>query len=154
SLNQVYVGSAPTGGSSSGQVFVLKGSDHSIVAQFSAGSPSSAVNAQSYIAVDDNVDLSFPDPLLYVANFNGNDVTIFRLSATSAVPIAIVGTGAGPPSVAVNPVTHRVYVGNTGDTTMTLIDGISKSVAGTLSLPMRPAFLAVDAAESRIYVSS
>ncbi|NTU72006.1 MAG: beta-propeller fold lactonase family protein [Coriobacteriia bacterium] len=51
------------------------------------------------------------------------------------VPIATVGVGLSPAAIAVNPITHRVYVANFYDDTVSVIDGVTDSNVATIPMP-------------------
>lgn len=50
--------------------------------------------------------------------------------------IATLGTGTQPNAVAVNPVSHRVYVANSGSDNVTIVDGSTNTTAATVALPV------------------
>jgi YVTN family beta-propeller protein len=49
--------------------------------------------------------------------------------------IATIGTGTQPNAVAVNPVSHRVYVANSGSDNVTIVDGSTNTTAATVAFP-------------------
>src|SRR2546430_275268 len=63
---------------------------------------------------------------IYVANFNGNDVTVIdgATNSTGTVP-----AGPHPYAVAVNAVTNKVYVANERDSSVTVIDGATNTTS-------------------------
>jgi YVTN family beta-propeller protein len=63
-------------------------------------------------------------------------------------------TGAGPVSIAVNEKTGRVYVANSVDRSVTVIDGDTDLVVTTVPTAARPYAIAVDEREDRVYVSN
>jgi len=67
---------------------------------------------------------------------------------TMAVPV-----GVSPEGIAVNSVTNKIYVTNTGDNTVTVIDGATN---GTTTVPVGsgPRALAVNATTNKIYVAN
>jgi YVTN family beta-propeller protein len=69
--------------------------------------------------------------------------------------IASIGTGTSSftNEVAISPTTNRVYVTNTDDDTVTVIDGSSNSVITALPVS-RPADVSVNPATNRVYVTS
>ena len=66
---------------------------------------------------------------------------------------ANVPTGQAPSSIAVNPVTGKIYVVNAIDGTVTVIDGKTNTTV-TVSGIVTPAGIAVNPASNKIYVSS
>ena len=84
-------------------------------------------------------------------------VAAFAVLATAAAAQTLqprIAVGSNPLSVAVNPVTGKVYVANSGSNNVTIIDGASSSVITTLPVSTYPAWIAVDAEANRIYASS
>jgi YVTN family beta-propeller protein len=63
-------------------------------------------------------------------------------------------TGAGPVSIAVNEKTGRVYVANSGDRSVTVIDGDTDLLVTTVPTAARPYAIAVDERVDRVYVSN
>lgn len=81
-----------------------------------------------------------------------------RSCTNCRVPVATVPVGEMPHSVAVNPVTNRIYVGGLGSNSITVIDGSTKSVLTTIQLPSPPRAdrqtVVVNTIANRIYVAS
>jgi YVTN family beta-propeller protein len=48
--------------------------------------------------------------------------------------LGTLGVGARPLGVAVNPETNRIYVANSGDDTVSVIDGATDTVIATVDL--------------------
>ena len=69
------------------------------------------------------------------------------------LPIATVSVGHHPQAVAVDESTNLVYVANTLDSTITVIDGASNKVAATLKGGKNPHAIAVDAPAGAVYVA-
>ena len=72
--------------------------------------------------------------------------------------VATIPVGSDPVGVAVDPNTHTVYVTDSGDDSVTVIDGATDSVTATISLPSNitgspsPNGIAVDPATDLVYV--
>ncbi|HUI28700.1 MAG TPA: YncE family protein [Candidatus Acidoferrales bacterium] len=66
--------------------------------------------------------------------------------------MATIPTGALPTDVVVNPVTDKIYVSNTYDSTVTVIDGARNSTA-TIHACFAPQMLVVNPAMNRIYAA-
>ena len=145
-LNRVYVGNT------NGQFYVLDGATHAQLASMTLGSGLPFNGTLNYIAVDEG------NGHVYVADYNGDGqghglVTVLDGNNNHNV-IATLLTGAGPGTVAINTINHRVYVANYDGKSMTFIDGTALVALTTLPTPLTATFLAVDAAESRIYTSN
>jgi hypothetical protein len=137
-LNRVYIGNTTH------HLFVLNGADDSIIADLDAYSASPFIGTQQGIAVDES------NGHVYVL---GDDLLEVLDGATNAT-LAQFYAGQGATSVAVNPLTHRVYVGAAADKMITFVDGTTLNIVGWLTVPLEPDLLVVDAAESRIYTSN
>ncbi len=64
-----------------------------------------------------------------------------------------VSAGTGPVSVAVNPVTNKIYVANSGSNNVTVIDGATNSTT-TVSAGTGPRAVAVNPVTNKIYVAN
>ena len=72
-------------------------------------------------------------------------------TASSGYATTSISIGAsGANSVAVDPALHRVYTGN-NNSTVSIIDAVSRAVIGSVSLPSQPADVAVDTATHTVY---
>lgn len=89
---------------------------------------------------------------IYVANYNGNNVTVINglTNATSTVP----NTGNTPNAFAVNVVTNKIYVANFNGNSLTVIDGSNDTVKTTISLGNQASSVVVNPVTNKIYVSS
>lgn len=67
-------------------------------------------------------------------------------NSTTTVPV-----GLNPGSFVVNPATNKVYVGNPGDSTVTVVDGATNATT-TVPLDVAPFAMAVDSTLNKIYV--
>jgi YVTN family beta-propeller protein len=59
--------------------------------------------------------------MIYVANTHSNNVTI--IDGKTNFVVAVVDSGEGPYSIAVNTVTNKIYVANRLSSKVTVIDG-------------------------------
>ena len=75
------------------------------------------------------------------------------LPACAQTAVATVGAGSGPNSVAVNPVTNKIYVANAGSANVTVIDGATNSTA-TVSAGTTPISVAVNPLTNKIYIAN
>ena len=65
--------------------------------------------------------------------------------------VATVPVGLSPVAIAVDSVTNKIYVGNSGDSSVTVIDGISDSTS-TVKMPFAPQGIVVNPITNKIYV--
>ena len=63
-------------------------------------------------------------------------------------------TGSGPEGIAVNPTTNRVYVANTSDSSVTVIDGATDTVLATVRTGSYCQAVAVNPTTNKIYVAN
>jgi YVTN family beta-propeller protein len=74
--------------------------------------------------------------------------TTFALTNPTTVPV-----GTDPNAIAINSVTNRAYVTNTGSNNVTVIDGATRTVLTTVAVSGSPtAGLAIDETRNRVYV--
>jgi len=71
----------------------------------------------------------------------------------SANSTATVRVGSQPVAIVVNPVTNKIYVGNTGSGTVSVIDGATDAVTATIKVGALPYVVAANPATNKIYVS-
>ena len=81
----------------------------------------------------------------------GRTITVFD-GATNG--IAYVAVRNGPSEVAGNAVTNRVYVANSGDNTVTVLDGVTNSVVATVAVGTFPSGITawVNPSDNRTYL--
>jgi YVTN family beta-propeller protein len=65
-----------------------------------------------------------------------------------------IATGANPDAIAVNKATNRIYVVNSGAGYVSVLDGATDEVTGTLRTDRRPYYIAVNEATNKAYVSN
>lgn len=70
---------------------------------------------------------------------------------TAGTPIA---TGTAPLSVAINPITNKLYVANSGSDNVTVINATTGAVVTTIPVGDYPAWIAANSETGRIYVST
>ncbi|MGH9583494.1 MAG: YncE family protein [Bryobacteraceae bacterium] len=81
-------------------------------------------------------------------------ILAMTLCATAyAQSSAMIAVGASPGGVAVNPETNTIYVTNTGDGTVSAIDGATNSVTATISVGNQPLAIAMNPATNRVYIA-
>lgn len=64
-----------------------------------------------------------------------------------------VKVGEAPVAIAINPVTNKIYVANSGGDTISVIDGSTDSVSANIKVGPRPYTIAVNSATNKIYVT-
>jgi YVTN family beta-propeller protein len=92
---------------------------------------------------------------IYVANQNSNDVTIIDGANNTSLSVP---AGTTPVSVAVNPLTNKVYVANEGVSpnagSVTIIDGATATVTGTIPAGRGSFSVAVNPVTNKVYVAN
>jgi YVTN family beta-propeller protein len=107
---------------------------------------------------------------IYVPNQCGNDTTCAYPYSQGTLTVVdgatndptTVNVGYYPSTVAVNPVTNRIYVANqcgsdptcAGDGTVSVIDGVSNTVIATVTVGSEPYGVAVNSVTNNIYVAN
>jgi YVTN family beta-propeller protein len=80
---------------------------------------------------------------------------IFAVDGAADAVVATLQGGYAPYAVAVNAVTHRVYVGNAGEPTVTVIDAQSNTVVGSpITVGSVPISVAVNPRTNRVYTAN
>src|SRR2546427_505320 len=75
------------------------------------------------------------------------------LAAHAQTVTATVMAGINPYSVALNPVTNKIYVANSNDSVVTVIDGANNTTT-TVNVGVFPKSVAVNPVENKIYVAN
>ncbi|MCU1248887.1 MAG: beta-propeller repeat protein [Edaphobacter sp.] len=88
---------------------------------------------------------------LYVTRVGSADVLVVDLESRAHTVIKV---GNYPCAIAVNPKTHMAYVTNYADDTVSVIDGASGTVRGTIPVGSHPQSVAVDPTRNRVYVGN
>src|SRR5205814_2130305 len=89
---------------------------------------------------------------LQSANAGGFDAFIAKIADPSV--IATIGVGSSPAAVGVNPNTNRIYVANTNNNNVSVIDGSTNSVIATVAVGSVPIGVGVNPNTNRIYVAN
>jgi YVTN family beta-propeller protein len=87
---------------------------------------------------------------LYVVDPEHEGIAIVVTNGT----VKSLRTGLGPVSIAVNEQTGRVYVANSGDRSIAVIDGSTDTVIAMGSTTAKPYAIAVDEVNDKVYVSN
>ena len=77
-----------------------------------------------------------------------------RLRSPSTNSTTAVSTELAPWSLAVNPVTNKIYVANWDSANETVIDGATNSATATLTVGTGPGGIAVNPVTNRVYVTN
>jgi len=85
----------------------------------------------------------------YVTLGDTNQLAIVDVAART---VSRVGVGANPASVAVSPDHRRVYVGNSGSATVSVLDATTNAVVASIPVLTGPGSLAVTPDGGRLYV--
>ncbi len=100
---------------------------------------------------------------VYVTNKTPGTVSVIDGGTNAVTATIVVGSPtciSGPPgacspgAVAVDPSTHKVYVANYGDDTVSAIDGTTNTVVATIHVRSNPRAVAVDPSTHRVYVGT
>src|SRR2546425_359551 len=84
---------------------------------------------------------------------------VFGLSGIFVTPVeayqvtVTIAVGSNPNGVAVNPLTNRIYVANSDDNTVSVIDGATNAVVDRVHVGTNPSGVAVNPATNRISVT-
>lgn len=153
-LTTVFVGSVPEGvaGDPSGaRVFVTNTDDGTVSVIDTATNQVLDVvqvgNGPSGIAVGAT--------RAWVTNRDDNTVSVLDISSPSGVTVtATIQVGRGPLGVAVDPAGVHVYVANSLDNTVTVIDAFSHTPVALIPVGPYPTGMALDPAGRTLYVAS
>ena len=74
------------------------------------------------------------------------------LPAVAQTVLPRITVGTAPVAIAVNPVTSKVYVANSGSNNLSIIDGATRTVIGTLPTGANPRWVGVNPETNRILV--
>jgi YVTN family beta-propeller protein len=85
-------------------------------------------------------------------NYATDNVTVIDGGSNSV--IATVRVGARPQAIAIDSLSHRVYVANNRGDTVTVIDGTNDSVIATVKTSGGPYAIVVDSATNRAFVAN
>ena len=116
----------------------------SLRATAQAGEPSSALINRSGIVFNKVASK------IYVVDCMHGAISIVDATGTAKS----IKVGSGPEAIAVNSRTGRVYVANSGDRSVSVIDGTKDAVVATVASAARPYAIAVDELANKVYVSN
>ncbi len=164
-LEQESFSSAPnTSGSAAmatylNNVFVVNGSSNNVSAYFPASpsGPNSSPFQQTFADANAITPTAIVvDPVgtgkLFVSNSGSNNVSVFTLNNSGNwQQVTTIGVGANPQAMVINQVTHTVYVADSGDSKVYVIDANSYAVT-SVNVGSSPRSIAVNEVTNKIYV--
>jgi YVTN family beta-propeller protein len=165
--NQVVVSSALGTNGAAGMatyfnnVFVANGASNSISAYFPV-SPSGP-NGQAFQQTFSDPNGITPtaivvDPSgtgkLFVSNSGSNNVSVFTVNSDTGnwQQVATLSVGMDPQAMAINHVTHKLYVADLGDSKVWIVDASNNAVLTSVSVGAQPRSIAVNEVTNKIYV--
>jgi YVTN family beta-propeller protein len=80
--------------------------------------------------------------------------TVVTTAVSVPVPAGGVKVGDDPTSVTSDPRTGRIYVANSGSLSVTVLDGATRHVVTTISLPSRPWGIGMNQRTGKVYVTT
>jgi YVTN family beta-propeller protein len=116
----------------------------SISAQSAAPVPAASTRLLNRTAI---VYCSLTDKI-YVVNEGKNLVSVIKRDGT----VTAVSVGSHPQAVAVSEATGKVYVANSEDPSISIVDGVTDRVIATVPLHSRPYVIAIDQKAHIVYV--
>ncbi len=131
----------PAGGTSDANVTVIDATREKTVASIPVG------------ALPDALAFSPSDDLLWVANYNSNNVTEY-LARTGALNGTFSMGGGTPIAIALDPTFDEVLVANQVVSNVTAIDALTGTTMGQLTVPDSPTSLALDPVSGDLFVTS
>jgi YVTN family beta-propeller protein len=142
--NTVYV-------TNTNSLIVIDGATNLITATVQATPATGSAPAQATLVGTSAVAVDETTNTIYVADTAGlNSVSVIN-GATNIVT-AIIEVGNDPMSIAVNSLSHKIYVANHLDKSVTVIDGPTNTSTATISLTDYPENLTINTATNVIYV--
>lgn len=92
----------------------------------------------------------------FVLGSNGQYAASVAGPFSVAVPDIVTSFSVGdyPVGIEVNPLTNRIYAGNSGDSTVSVIDGVNNQVTTTIPTGSLPCAMAMNLANNRLYVAN
>jgi uncharacterized repeat protein (TIGR01451 family) len=145
-LNRIYIGATPLNGGNN-QIHVLNGDTDQEIATLTTGEVSPFIANHSYFATNHNTGE------LFAVDFDSSYLSIFN---SNHVQVGSIPMPFGPQTVAVNETLNRIYVGSMFEKVLTIVDGATRRVVRSMTLPITPARIELDTAASpaRLYVQS
>jgi YVTN family beta-propeller protein len=146
--NKIYVANT-----TSNTVTVINGlTNQAVNVNVGHGPVALAVNQVTNKIYVANADYTGPNSFAY-------DCTVTEIDgATNATTTILTGTlmsdQAPPTQLAVNAVTNKIYVSNSGSNNVSVIDGVTNAVTNVSTGGIQPNALSVDSVTNRIYVAN
>jgi len=79
---------------------------------------------------------------------------IFSVSTSAQVITEKIKSGSIPAGIRINTETNLIYVSNSGDNTVSVIDGLDNQVIDTIVVGLLPKGVAINTASNRIYITN
>ncbi|MGC8673350.1 MAG: YncE family protein, partial [Thermoplasmata archaeon] len=89
-----------------------------------------------------NVPVFTSPNMIYVANYNSNNVSVINGQTNTVVQT--ISVGSSPDAIGVDPQTDMIYVANEWDNTVSVINGQTNTVVQTVSVESSPDAIGVD----------
>ncbi|RAV23076.1 S-layer homology domain-containing protein [Paenibacillus contaminans] len=127
-----------------------------LAAAFPAGQAGASASSSSTISTGRGphaVAVNQETSRVYVANADGDTVTVLQDTYEGVQAVAAVQTGMTPYAVALNPVTNKIYVVNADSDNVTVIDGRTNDTV-TVPVGVQPFAVAVNSVTNKIYVAN
>ena len=116
----------------------------SVRANTQTGQPAAGLINRSAIVYSQSTDK------IYAVDKANGTVSLVNAAGT----VKRVKVGSGPEAIAVNEQTEGVYVVNSGDRSVSVIEGKSDTVVATVATAARPYAIAIDESANKVYVSN
>ncbi|HEX4344315.1 MAG TPA: prepilin-type N-terminal cleavage/methylation domain-containing protein, partial [Solirubrobacteraceae bacterium] len=99
--------------------------------------------------------VSLGDDLVCGTTPGRSSFSIFDPTAASAFATNALAVGSSPTDVAVDAKTNKIYVANSGDNTVSVINGAKDTIEGSpIAVGDTPTYIAVNPANDKVYVSN
>lgn len=157
-LGDITVGDTPRGlavDSTRRRVYVANSGSHSVSVIDS--DTNTVINTITGLTSANGLALDTLHNVLWVSNTTANQVTPVEINAnaTSFTVLPAVDTGAGPWGVAYSQIYNMVYVANSLDDTVSVIDATAQTVVATLTGSFsRPFHMAASPVTGKVYVTN
>jgi len=100
------------------------------------------------------IALSDDGHFLVNANPDEDSITIFNAESDKLYKVAEINVGREPVSVAADRGTRKVYVANSGDGTVSIVDLSSRKMVGSIPVGVEPSAVALSPNGGRLYVAN
>jgi YVTN family beta-propeller protein len=133
------------------ELVAINGATNQIVARIQETPATQTAPAQPTLVGTSAVAVDETSNTVYVADDAGlNAISV--INGSTNVVTDTIQVGNDPVGIAVNPVTHMLYVSNHLDKSVSVIDGTTNTTVATISLSDFPNDLAINASTNVVYV--